>query len=512
MSVQDIIRLISSPSNNEIDIITRAYDFAKKAHEGHKRYSGEPYFIHVFETAKILAEFGMRGNTIATGLLHDTIEDTGIKPEEVEKEFGTEILFLVEGVTKLGKVRYRGMDRHNESLRKLFVATAQDVRVIIIRLADRLHNIRTLEHVPERKQIRIAKETLDVYAPVAYRLGMQRMSRELEDGSFPYVHPEEYKEIKDLLNKQRMEKRENLIRFHKSIIKTLTENDKVLFKKINYRLKGMYSLYLKYLRKNKDINKIYDILAIRIIVPTIADCYNVLGIIHGSWRPLPKRIKDYISFPKPNGYQSLHTTVFTGDGSIAEIQIKTEEMHREAEYGIASHLTYKDGSMRNEKGWISRLIPFGWTNEESISKDKTPLPVDANKIPHWIKEILENDIYTNSGQEFVESLKGDLFEHRIFVFTPKGDVIDLPLNATPIDFAYAVHSDIGDRTSGAKVNDKMVSLDRVLENGDTVEIQTRNSSKPSEKWLRYAKTSLAQRKIRSSLAKNKKTSHMYREK
>ncbi|MGM0629200.1 MAG: RelA/SpoT family protein [Patescibacteria group bacterium] len=502
--VEEILNLINEPSAEDVDVIKRAYSFAEEAHREHKRYSGEPYFIHVFETARILAEFGMRGKTVAAGLLHDTIEDTDIAPEELKEEFGEEIFFLVEGVTKLGKVRYQGMDRHNESLRKLFMATAQDIRVIIIRLADRLHNIRTLEHVPERKQRRIAKETLDVYAPIAYRLGIQRIHRELEDNAFPYVYPQAYKEVKELLNKQKRKRHNDLDKFRRSIIKEMTKQGIKNFK-TDYRVKGLYSLYLKYLRKGKDMNNIYDILAVRIIVPTVADCYNVLGIIHGNWRLMPNRIKDYISFQKPNGYQSLHTTVFTGDGTLAEVQIKTEEMHIEAEYGIASHIAYKEGSSANNgKNWISKLMPFG--------KDKDPTMMSSNKdIPYWIKELLYGDNSEKDSSDFVDSLRSDLFEQRIFVFTPKGDVIDLPLNASPIDFAYAVHSDIGDKTFGAKVNDKMASLDKPLQNGDTVEIQTKSSSKPTEKWLRHAKTTLAQRRIRTALSKNKKESYMYPE-
>lgn len=502
-----IISLISSPTTEEIEVIKKAYAFAEKAHKDQKRFSGEPHFIHVFETAKILAELSLRGETVVAGLLHDTIEDTDVKAEDIEREFGTEVLSLVEGITKLGEVRYRGMDRHNESLRKLFVATAEDIRVIIIRLADRLHNIRTLKHVPEEKQVRIAKETLDIYAPIAYRLGIQRLHKELEDGSFPYVYPEEYKEIKELFEKQRKKKEENLAKFHRSIVKEMIKR-KVPLTRADYRLKGLYSLYLKYLRKDKDINKIYDILAIRLIVPTVSDCYSALGVIHGAWRPMPNRIKDYISFQKPNGYQSLHTTVFTGDGNISEIQIKTEEMHREAEYGIASHIAYKEGSVKGGKSWISALMPFSWTKEENTD-NKQSYHTSADQAPYWLKDILKSNSSSEDTSKFVESLKGDLFKHRIFVFTPKGDVIDLPLNATPVDFAYAVHSDIGDKTSGAKVNDKMVALNKSLENGDVVEIQTRTGSKPSEKWLRYAKTSLAQRRIRNALSKNKKESKMY---
>ncbi len=502
---KEIINLISSPSSKEIEMIKKAYYFAEKYHEGYERLSGEPYFTHVFETTKILAELGLRGKTLIAGILHDVIEDSGAEPEEIKEKFGEEVLSLVEGVTKLGKVRYHGLDRHNESLRKLFVATAKDIRVIIIKLADRLHNIRTLEHIPEKKQVRIAKETLDIYAPIAYRLGIQRLHKELEDGAFSYVYPEEYKEIKELFDKQKAIKEESLTKFHRSIIKEMTKQNIKLIR-ADYRIKGLYSLYLKYLRKDKDISKIYDILAIRLIVPSVSDCYRALGVVHGTWRPMPNRIKDYISFQKPNGYQSLHTTVFTGDGSISEIQIKTEEMNREAEYGIASHIAYKEGSIKG-KSWISALMPFSWTKEET--EDKATKLTETEKAPYWLRDILKDDSSSEDTSNFVDSLKGDLFEYRIFVFTPKGDVIDLPINASPIDFAYAIHSDIGDKTFGAKVNDKMVALSKELKNGDTVEIQTRSGSKPSEKWLRYAKTSLAQRKIRQALSKNTKDSNMY---
>ena len=502
--VKEIIELIDSPTPEEKELISHAYSFAEKAHEGSERYSGEPYFTHVFGTAKILAEYGMRGKTVAAGLLHDTLEDAEVDPEEFEREFGKEILFLVEGVTKLAKVRYQGMDRHNESLRKLFLATAEDIRVIVIKLADRLYNIRTLDHIPERKQLRIAKETLDVYAPIAYRLGIQRIHRQLEDNSFPYVYPEEHREISDLMHKQKTKRHEDLDKFRRSIIKEITKQG-VKNVRTDYRIKGLYSLYLKYLRKGKDINKIYDIMAVRVLVPTVTDCYSVLGIIHGNWRIMPNRIKDYISFQKPNGYQSLHTTVFTGDGTLAEVQIKTEDMHREAEYGIASHIAYKEGRDQG-KSWINKLTPFGGKDKERSSKPVTP----SADTPYWMKDLLESDSFTENSSEFVNSLKGDLFEHRIFVFTPKGDVIDLPLDASPIDFAYAVHSDIGDKIFGAKVNDKMVSLDKPLQNGDTVEIQTKASSKPTEKWLRHAKTTLAQRRIRSALKGQKtKDSYMY---
>jgi len=500
--IKEITKLIESPDKEELFIIKKAYEFAEKVHEGHKRYSGEPHFIHLFETAKNLAELGMRGKTIAAGLLHDVIEDTAVTPNDLEEEFDKEMRFLVEGVTQLGKIKYRGMDRHNESLRKLFVAVSQDIRVLIIRLADRLHNIKTLQYMPEEKKERIAAETLEIYAPVAYRLGIRKLSKDLEDYSFPYVYPKEYEEITNILKEHKSQKMRSLEKFHKSLRKTLAE-EKVNVIKTNYRIKGIYSLYLKYLKKDKDIEKIYDILAIRVVVPTVNDCYSALGIIHGTWRPLPKRVKDYIAFPKPNGYQSLHTTIFSGDGSIIELQIKTQEMYMESEYGIASHLSYKKkGSGWLSLGWIYNLTPFIQKKEDIKNTPDKILNRAEEEIPGWIREFVEYQSQT-SEKTLVEKMRDDFFQQRIFIFTPKGDVIDLPIDATPIDFAYAIHSDIGNKIFGAKVNGKMVSLNKKLHNGDIVDIQTKNSSHPTEKWAQYAVTALAQKHIRAYLQKKR---------
>ena len=508
-SPNDILALIKDPSAEDQTLIEKAYQFAEKAHEGQKRYSGEPYFNHALETAKILAELGMGAKSIAAGLLHDLLEDAGVKPEIVEKEFGKEILFLVEGVTKLGKLRYHGAERHIESLRKLFVAMSEDLRVLIINLADRLHNMRTIQFVPKEKQQRIAAETLEIYAPLSYRLGVRKLTRELENLSFPYVYPKEYEIVKEVIKQKSKNMDARIVKFTHSVKKALAKKG-ITQIKTDYRIKSYWSIYKKLVRKNMDADKIYDISALRIIVPTVADCYQVLGIIHGSYRPLPGRIKDYIAFPKPNDYQSIHTTVFTGDGDIMEVQIRTEEMHRGSEYGIASHITYKEyprfkkGEGESAAGifaWILKLLPkavnFGRPKEDA----KPPSKISYEGVPSWIKELAEYQEKSVGEKEFMENLKSDFFEHRIFVFTPKGDVVDLPIDSSPIDFAYAIHSDIGDRMCGAKVNGKLVSLDTALKNGDIIEIQTKNICAPTAKWMEVAKTAVAKKKIRAILDK-----------
>ena len=508
LSVKDITSLMpEQPTPEGLALITKAFETAEQAHEGHLRYSGDPHFVHVYETAKTLAELGMGPKTIAAGLLHDSIEDTDLTEEELEKEFGSEVLFLVQGVTKLGHLRYRGAERHTESLRKLFVATSRDIRVLIIKFADRLHNIKTLEHLPDKdKQHRIAVETLEIYVPLAYRLGVRKIHRELEDYAFRQAYPEAYEETKQLLKKYSPEALKRLDKIHKSIRKALAKEGMIDIHTYS-RIKGLYSLYKK-LQRKKTIEKIYDIAALRVIVPTVSDCYKALGVIHGVWRPLPGRIRDYIAFPKPNGYQSLHTTIFTGDGGIVEVQIRTEQMHREAEFGIASHLSYKEGFKKKTVNpnllWLRHLIPrtlTSDTNEQELAEKYAELTTSSKEmdIPQWLKQLASEQREAMEPNEFINQLKVDFFERRIFVFTPKGDVIDLPIDSSPIDFAYAVHSEIGDHTSGAKVNGKMVSLETPLKNGDIVEILTKTSSKPTSKWLEFSKTSLARRHIRNIL-------------
>ena len=508
ITVDKIIGQIRNLSEADRLLIEKAYSVAAAAHEGHKRYSGEPYMIHIAAVGFKLAEMGMQPQTVAAGLLHDIVEDTEVTTEDVQNQFGDEILFLVDGVTKLSSVRYHGTDRHNESLRKLFVATSQDIRVLIIKLVDRLHNMETLEFVPAEKQLRIARETLEIYVPVAHRLGMGKIRKELEDLAFPYVYPEEAKRVQAVLKSRAGKSLELLERERKILQKRLAETKLVSFS-TSYRVKGLYSLYHKLKRKEWDINGVYDLLAIRIVVASLEDCYRVLGIIHELWRPLPKRVKDYIAFPKPNGYQSLHTTVTTGHGVIMEIQIRTDRMHQEAEFGIASHILYKQPEVSDtivkRPTVFSTLIPSLFrpfkarrASDEKIENTKTE--PHHQKIPRWISQI--GQVYTgkkHSTKNFVEDMHSDFFSNRLFVFTPIGDVVDLPVGATPIDFAYAIHSEVGDHTSAAKVNKKMVQLDTELKNGDIVEIETRKSARPSRKWLDFAKTSLARRRIRSAL-------------
>lgn len=464
-NIREITSLLRNGAEKDIKLIQKAYDFALSAHSKHFRESGEPYFNHLFATAKIIAELGMEAPTISAGFLHDSIEDVGVKPEEIEKEFSKEIRFLVEGVTKLGKVRYHGASRYNESLRKLFVAMSQDIRVLIIKLCDRLHNMQTLQYIRKDKQLRIATETLEIYAPIAYRLGIKKIQRELEDLAFSYVYPEDFREIQNILKIKRVEQESYLDKFEKTLKKELAKNGITKFH-IDHRVKSLYSLYKKMVKYGEDVEKIYDTLALRIKVETVPDCYKILGIIHGSWRPLPDRIKDYVASPKLNGYRSIHTTIFTGDGGIVEVQIRTEEMHKEAEYGIASHSSYK-----------------------------------SRNTPEWVKKLLEYQ--KESGDKFIHDIKIDLFDERIFVFTPKGDVIDLPIDSSVIDFAYSIHSDIGNRMSGAKVNGKFVAISTILKNGDRIEIETKKNAKPSQKWLECCKTSMAKRHINRFLEKKK---------
>lgn len=511
VTVQEIISEMSSPTDADRALVGKAYEFAKNAHEGQMRKSGDPYIEHSATIALNLAKMGMGPRTISAGLLHDVIEDTSKTSDDIRAEFGEEILFLVEGVTKLSSVRYYGSDRHNESLRKLFVATSQDIRVLIIKLIDRLHNMETLKYVSPEKQQRIARETLEIYVPVAYRLGIGRLRKDLEDLAFPYVYPEEYKRTTELFHKKTVRAEELLERERKTLQRRLAENGMRDFS-TSYRVKGLFSLYHKLKRKEWDIDNVYDLLAVRVIVNTVEDCYKALGIIHDMWRPLPKRVKDYIAFPKPNGYQSIHTTVTTPNGTILEIQIRTQKMHHESEYGVASHITYKQsqsGVSSGGQSWFSYLIPSLFRpfsgrhradEDGTITKDKP----HKEKIPKWINEI--GEMYTKekaTGQEFMDDMRKDFFTNRIFVFTPQGDVVDLPIGATPIDFAYAIHSEVGNHMAGAKVNSKLVGLDSELKNGDIVEIETRKGAHPTQKWVDAAKTSLARRRIRAAITEMK---------
>ena len=507
-TLKEIIGAMSAASPEDSAYIEKAYEYSKKAHEGRKRYSGEPYFVHPAATAQILAEYNMDATTIAAGLLHDAIEDGCISREELEKEFGKELLFIVDGVTKLGTHKYRGAERHAESLRRLLVATASDIRVLIVKLADRKHNMQTLEHVPEHKRQRIALETLEIYAPIADRLGMGKMKKILEDLSFPFVDPDAARHTAEVRTLKRQETEDGLAEVQKTLKHELAKKGLTTFR-TDIRMKGLWSLHQKLRRKRDDISLIHDIAALRIIVPTVEDCYTTLGIVHALFRPLPGEFKDYIAFPKPNGYQSLHTTVVTPHAGIVEIQIRDEEMHRSAMFGIASHMSYKQLGKGVEKlgkeaqkskfsalsfSWFRSLIP----SLMKVSKNEGGRKIQV-KVPPWLAELAEAHANIAGSEEFVDGLKEDFFSHRVFVFTPKGDVIDLPAASTPIDFAYAIHSDLGNHLQGVKVNGKLVSFDTPLDNGAVVEILWREASHPSAKWLEIARTSLARRHIRTAL-------------
>jgi len=498
----DILANMSAKDAASIALVSKAYEFAQKAHGEQKRYSGEPYFSHPAEVGYSLAVVGMDAQAIAAGLLHDVVEDAGVNADTLKEEFGAEVLSLVQGVTKLGALRYRGLERHTESLRKLFAATAKDIRVLIIKLMDRLHNAKTLEHVPRpEKRERIALETLEIYAPIADRLGMSVVKQELEDAAFPWAYPKEYEKTRELLKERKTENERRLEKLEKDLKRELAEAGQRTFR-TEARMKGTYSLYRKLERKSWDINSIFDILALRLIFPTVADCYAALGVVHSHWRPVPGKIKDYIAFPKPNGYQSIHTTVYTGDGGALEIQIRTEAMHREALYGIASHLTYKEAQLEKSPGkrsgleWMRQFFP-GQKSAPAVAE------VQGRAVPDWVKELAHAHDAEES-EEYLDRLKSDFFSHRVFVFTPRSDVIDLPLGATPIDFAYAIHSDLGNKMSGARVNGKMVSLETALRNGDIVEIITKSTAKPSRKWHDIAKTSMARKHIRLALGEQEK--------
>ena len=475
LHVKEILAERPKWTHDEMKQIERAIAFATIKHAGQTRYQGGPYVNHLILTGKNLAKLGMDTTTIVAGILHDTIEDTDTTKKELLDNFGEDVMFLVMGVSKLSKLKYTGLERHVESLRKFFVAMAEDIRVVIIKLADRLHNISTLEFVRPEKRQRIALETLEIHARLADRLGMGVLKAELEDKAFPYAYPKEYEQVKEILQTATSDTEKKIMDVLNSIKESL-ELEKVKVLKIDYRTKHLYSLFLKLKKYDLDISKIHDIIALRIIVPDVASCYKALGVIHSEYKPMPGRIKDYIAVPKLNGYKSLHTTILTKDGNTAEIQIRTKQMHEEAEYGIASHLHYKE---------------IGKNRSQTEIKNKTT----------WTKDLLELQKQIEDREEFLHTLKTDFFSNRVFVFTPKGDVIDLPEGATPIDFAYAVHSKIGDKMSHAKVNGKMVSIETVLKRGDVIEIVLNKNGHPSHKWLEHVKTNMAKRHIQKYLEK-----------
>lgn len=453
----------------DVELITKAFNLAKEAHEGQLRKSGEPYIIHPVAVAKILAELNMDSQTICGGLLHDVIEDTKYTYDDIKEMFGENIADIVEGVTKIKNLNYKKADEAQaENIRKMVLAMSKDIRVVIVKLSDRLHNLRTLEYMTDEKRYRIARETLDIYAPLAHRLGISKIKWELEDLCLRHLEPNAYYDLVDKVNKKRKEREEDLNKIIEKLSQKLTEAN------INFSIEGrpksFYSIYKKMKDQNKSFDSIYDLTAVRIIVDTVNDCYAALGVVHASWKPVPGRFKDYIAMPKPNMYQSLHTTVITNEGEIFEVQIRTWEMHKTSEYGIAAHWMYKE------------------------KKGKANLSQNLK----WLQQLMEWQADLADPKDFIDTLKVDFFNDEVFILTPRGDVVDLPMGSTPVDFAYRVHTDVGNRTIGAKVNGKIVPLNYELQNGDIVEITTsKNICGPSRDWLKFVKSSRAKNKIKS---------------
>ncbi len=493
LDIEDVIKAAKVPLDSAgKKLIREAFAFADHHHAGQKRRSGEPYIQHSLATAEILARLGMDPKTIAAGLLHDVPEDTDATSDDVREKFGEEIAWLVDGVTKLGHLRLKGSREEIfvENLRKMFLAMAADIRVVIVKLCDRLHNMRTLQFVPPDKQERIAKETMEVYAQIANRLGMSEIKSELEDLAFKYLQPEEYRKVKKLYLREK-EDYERYIERAIEMMRRKLAQERIKIISIKGRAKSLYSLYVKLQRYDFDISRIYDIVAIRIIVPEVAACYETLGVVHKKYRPMVGRIKDYISLPKPNGYQSIHTTVFGPEGRIIEVQIRTPQMHDEAELGIAAHWLYKE---QKRLSWRKYFTRGG------------ELPIEETNRLNWVRQLREWQKELGAdNEEFMKALKIDFFRNHIFAFTPKGDIIELPEDSTPIDFAYAIHTEVGDRATGAKIDGKMVSLDTPIKNGQVVEILTvKNPKLPSRSWLDFVKTSSARSHIKRKLKRAKK--------
>jgi len=465
-------------NDSELSILDDIYQFAKKAHEGQIRASNEPYILHPINVALILLTFDVDLQTIEASLLHDVVEDTSVSLDTIKDKFGKEVALLVDGVSKISQIKFLSLEEWKlESLRKVLIAMASDFRVVFIKLADRLHNMRTLNYLPEEKRREIAKETMEIYVPLAHRLGIYTLKWELEDLAFKYLEPEIFQDLKIKVSKKREERENEIFDIKIKIENLLNENN--ITCRVEGRAKNLYSIYRKMKQDNKTFDEIFDLTALRVIVPTIQDCYKTLGIVHTRWKPIPGRIKDYIAIPKPNGYQSLHTTLIDDNGEPFEIQIRTEEMHKNCEYGIASHWSYK------EKG-------------KKINPDM------SNKI-NWIRQIVEWQKTIPSAREFINRVKEDIFSDEIFVFTPKGEIINLTVDATPIDFAYKIHTEIGNKCIGAKVNGRIVPLNYKLKTGDRVEILTSKTSPgPSRDWLKFVKSSSTKEKIRQFYRKKEK--------
>jgi guanosine-3',5'-bis(diphosphate) 3'-pyrophosphohydrolase len=474
----ELINRISSDLNEEeISLIKKAYEFAKEAHKGQKRESDEPYIIHPLNVALVLSSIHVDGETYVAALLHDVLEDTETTPEEIKEQFGDDVLFLVQSVTKLKHIKNVSVEEAKlENLRRMLLAMASDVRVVLIKLADRLHNMRTLGVFPPDKQKRIAQETMDIYVPLAHRLGIYKVKWELEDLSFRYLDSDSYYDLARKVAKKRKEREEFIKQVMEELQHLMEENH--IKAEVSGRPKNLYSIYRKMKRDNKTFDEIYDLTAVRIIVLDVATCYQVLGIVNNYYTPVPGRIKDYIAMPKPNLYQSLHTTVITKSGEPMEIQIRTRAMHKQDEIGIAAHWKYKEGIKIDER-YEKKLV--------------------------WLRQLLDWQKEIGSTKEFVERVKTDLFNEEVLVFTPKGEVVDLPVGATPVDFAYRIHTEVGNRCIGAKVNGKIVPLDTQLKTGDRVEILTLKTEKaPNADWLKFVKTASAKSKIKSYLRRQER--------
>jgi GTP pyrophosphokinase len=468
MTVSELLRVADHLDPRGQQVVRQAYERAASAHRGQRRLSGEDYVNHPLEVAAILADLQLDAETIAAALLHDTVEDTNLTAEEVQREFGPEVARLVEGVTKLGRISLRtDQQQQAENIRKMMVAMAEDLRVVLIKLADRLHNMRTLQPLAEAKRRKISRETLDIYAPLAHRLGIGQIRWELEDLAFRNLEPDAYEDVVGRIARERAD-REALVSDLREIL--ARELDKVgIQADITGRPKHIYSVWQKMTREGKDFSEIYDLSAIRVLVETVRDCYGVLGVVHSLWKPMPGRFKDYVAMPKSNGYQSLHTTVITHTGEPIEIQIRTEEMHRVAEFGVAAHWTYKEGG--KDASFDQKLS--------------------------WLRSLLEWQNEVGDAESFLNTVKVDLFQDEVYVFTPRGDVINLPADSTPVDFAYRIHTEVGHRCIGAKVNGRMVPLDYALQNGEIVEILTsKGPHGPSRDWLGFVKSASAKERIR----------------
>ncbi|MCC7033621.1 MAG: bifunctional (p)ppGpp synthetase/guanosine-3',5'-bis(diphosphate) 3'-pyrophosphohydrolase [Acidobacteria bacterium] len=461
----------------DLELLRRAYVFSALEHKGQVRHSGEPYLVHPLEVADILAGMKLDAVCVAAGLLHDVVEDTLTTPEKIRERFGEDVAHIVEGVTKIGAIPFStSEERQVENFRKMLLAMVDDIRVILVKLADRLHNMRTLQHVPEDRRIRIAQETLDIYAPIANRLGMSKIKNELEELSFKYLEPVAYESLKARVDAKRRAAEESIEELKARISAKLAEAQ-VPVVAIDGRIKRLYSIWLKLKKQKIDLDEVYDLIALRVVTPSVKDCYAALGIIHQTWSPVPGRIKDFIAMPRPNGYQSLHTSVVSERGLAFEVQIRTEEMHRRAEEGIAAHWKYKEGRV-------------GAGRDEQYFQ--------------WLRQLLEWQQEVRDPQEFLTNLKIDLYPEEVHIFTPRGQVKVLPKGATPVDFAYAIHTDVGHQCVGARVNGRMVPLRTKLKNGDIVEVLTNAATKPSRDWLNFVVTSRARNKIKHLIQEEEK--------